>query len=86
MRRHRALYGALWALVTCVLLENVVFLLVVDPHAIAGQRLPFFPERNFAENALMLCCAFFACRDAFRVCRCASTDRPCAAEGDRKSS
>ena len=39
MRRHRALYGALWALVTCVLLENVVFLLVVDPHAIAGQRL-----------------------------------------------
>ena len=52
MRRHRALYGALWALVTCVLLENVVFLLVVDPHAIAGQRLPFFPERNFAENAL----------------------------------
>ena len=67
MRRHRALYGALWALVTCVLLENVVFLLVIDPHAIAGQRLPFFPERNFAENALMLCCAFFACRDAFRV-------------------
>ena len=50
MRRHRALYGALWALVTCVLLENVVFLLVVDPHAIAGQRLPFFPERNFAEH------------------------------------
>ena len=40
MRRHRALYGALWALVTCVLLENVVFLLVIDPHAIAGQRLP----------------------------------------------
>lgn len=36
MRRHRALYGALWALVTCVLLENVVFLLVIDPHAIAG--------------------------------------------------
>lgn len=54
MRRHRALYGALWALVTCVLLENVVFLLVIDPHAIAGQRLPFFPERNFAENALVL--------------------------------
>ena len=29
MRRHRALYGALWALVTCVLLENVVFLLAL---------------------------------------------------------
>jgi len=66
MRRHRALYGALWALVTCVLLENVVFLLVVDPHAIAGQRLPFFPERNFAENALVLCCGFAACTSAWR--------------------
>ena len=66
MRRHRALYGALWALVTCVLLENVVFLLVIDPHAIAGQRLPFFPERNFAENALVLCCGFAACTSAWR--------------------
>ena len=83
MRRHRALYGALWALVTCVLLENVVFLLVIDPHAIAGQRLPFFPERNFAENALMLCCAFFACRDAFRVLSL-RFERPPMHEGGRQ--
>lgn len=66
MRRHRALYGALWALVTCVLLENVVFLLIIEPHMAGGQALPFFPERNFAENALVLCCAFAACTGAWR--------------------
>lgn len=76
MRRHRALYGALWALVTCVLLENVVFLLVVDPHAIAGQRLPFFPERNFAENALVLCCGFAACTSAWRSLSLRRTEPP----------
>lgn len=67
---------ALWALVTCVLLENVVFLLVVDPHAIAGQRLPFFPERNFAENALVLCCGFAACTSAWRSLSLRRTEPP----------
>ena len=66
----------LWALVTCVLLENVVFLLVVDPHAIAGQRLPFFPERNFAENALVLCCGFAACTSAWRSLSLRRTEPP----------
>ena len=73
---RRSLYGALWALVTCVLLENVVFLLVIDPHAIAGQRLPFFPERNFAENALVLCCGFAACTSAWRSLSLRRTEPP----------
>ena len=59
-----------------VLLENVVFLLVVDPHAIAGQRLPFFPERNFAENALVLCCGFAACTSAWRSLSLRRTEPP----------
>ena len=76
MRRHRALYGALWALVTCVLLENVVFLLIIDPHVAGGQALPFFPERNFAENALVLCCAFAACTGAWRNLSLRRTEPP----------
>ena len=76
MRRHRALYGALWALVTSVLLENVVFLLIIDPHVAGGQALPFFPERNFAENALVLCCAFAACTGAWRNLSLRRTEPP----------
>ena len=75
MRRHRALYAALWVLVTCVLLENVVFLLIVDPNA-SGGPLPFFPERNFAENALVLCCAFAACAGAWRNLSLRRTEPP----------
>lgn len=66
MRRHRALYAALWALVTLVLAENVVFLLVADPRLLGSSPLPFFPERNFAENLLVLCCAFAACMSAWK--------------------
>lgn len=75
MRRHRALYAALWVLVTCVLLENVVFLLIVDPSA-SGGPMPFFPERNFAENALVLCCAFAACAGAWRNLSLRRTEPP----------
>ena len=76
MRRHRALYCALWALVTCVLLENIVFLLIIGPHTLAGQTLPFFPERNFAENALVLCCAFAACTNAWKSLSLRRTELP----------
>ena len=46
------------------------------PHAIAGQRLPFFPERNFAENALVLCCGFAACTSAWRSLSLRRTEPP----------
>ncbi|RDB68961.1 helix-turn-helix transcriptional regulator [Eggerthella sinensis] len=66
MRRHRVLYVALWVLVTLVLMENVVLLLVVGPQLAGSSPLPFFPERNFAENLLVLCCAFAACMSAWK--------------------
>lgn len=66
VRRFRRLYALLWALVTLVVVENVVFLLLIDPNIPEGNPLPFFPERNFAENLLALCCAFTACRAAWR--------------------
>ena len=65
LRRHLGLYGALWFLGLSVVVEDALVFLLPDPIFI-GPRA-YAPERNFAENALMLCCAFFACRDAFRV-------------------
>jgi DNA-binding CsgD family transcriptional regulator len=62
LRRHRRLYTMLWLLGLGVLGENVVFLLLIDP-----ETLPFFPERNFMENALMLCCIITAFRDSYQA-------------------
>lgn len=76
MRRHCILYAALWPLVTCVVLENVVFLLIVDPLLAGTSALPFFPERNFAENALMLCCAAVACVGAWKHLSLRRTELP----------
>ena len=86
MRRHRALYGALWALVTCVLLENHgktsfdtqnLFkrnVRLPDP-VLLGPRA-YAPERNFAENALVLCCGFAACTSAWRSLSLRRTEPP----------
>lgn len=76
MKRYRRFYIALWALVTLVLLENVVFLLVVDPQIPSGNPLPFYPERNFAENALVLFCAVVACRSSWRNLNLRRNDPP----------
>ncbi|MEF9925605.1 MAG: helix-turn-helix transcriptional regulator [Raoultibacter sp.] len=65
--RHRRLYMLLWILGSCVFIENVYFLLLFDPALLESGILPFFPERNFAENALAICCVFFACRDSWRT-------------------
>lgn len=64
IRRHRGLYVALWVLGICVVLEDALVFLLPDPILI-GPRA-YAPERNFSENVLMMCCVFFACRDAFR--------------------
>lgn len=76
MRRYGKLYGALWILVTFVLLENVCILLVFGPHVVAAGALPFFPERNFAENLLVLCCAFVACRGSWKSLSLRHVDPP----------
>lgn len=65
LRRHRWLYAALWFLGISIVVEDALVFLLPDPILI-GPRA-YAPERNFAENALMLCCVFFACRDAFRA-------------------
>jgi len=61
MDRHARLYAAMWVLSGLVVAENVAILLVMGPEAARRGPLPFFPERNFAENALVLCCAGAAC-------------------------
>jgi DNA-binding CsgD family transcriptional regulator len=61
LKRHRKFYLILWIFGLGVLMENIVFLLLLEPDA-----LPFFPERNFMENALLLCCMFAAYRDSYR--------------------
>lgn len=76
MKRYRRFYLILWVLVTLVLLENVVFLLVVDPHVPMGSPLPFYPERNFAENALVIFCAMVACRSSWRNLNLRRNDPP----------
>lgn len=81
LRRHRLLYAALWFLGLSVVLEDALVFLLPDPILI-GPRA-YAPERNFAENALMLCCVFFACRDAFRALSL-RFDRPPTGGGGRQ--
>lgn len=64
LRRHRWLYLFLWVLGVCIVLEDALVFLSPEP-ILVGPRA-YAPERNFSENALMLGCAFFACRDAIR--------------------
>lgn len=69
--RHRRLYALIALLGLAALAENVYFQLMFDPTAAVAANagmdvLPFLPERNFAENILVLFLAFFACRDSCR--------------------
>ena len=65
--RHRWLLVIVGLLNTAVLLEDVTFFLVLNEAVIEVGPFVFSSERNYAEEALMMCCAFFACRDACRV-------------------
>jgi DNA-binding CsgD family transcriptional regulator len=81
MWRRRWFYLLIGVLGLCVLFENIWFLLVLEPHELRLGILVFFPERNFAENALFLCCAFFAFRDSFQAL-CLRFESPPAAENE----
>lgn len=81
LRRHRLLYILLWFLGLSIVIEDALVFLLPDP-ILFGPRA-YAPERNFAENALMLCCVFFACRDAFRVLSL-RFDRPPTGGGGRQ--
>lgn len=81
LRRHRWLYVLLWVLGLMVVLEDALVFLLPDP-ILFGPRA-YAPERNFSENILMMACAFFACRDAFRALSL-RFERPPMHEGGRQ--
>lgn len=75
LKRFKRFYVALWFLVLATVAENVVFLLIVNPGTVDAD-LPFFPERNFAENLLALTCAFIAFRNSLKYLSMRHIDPP----------
>lgn len=65
LKRHRFLYVLLWVLGLAMVGEDAYGFFVYDATLDAGM-LSYFAERNYVENVLMLCCMFFAFRDAAR--------------------
>ena len=57
MRSAIPLYFIAWILNTLIVVENVVFMFLVDPELFRDGLMPFLPERNIAENMLMIACA-----------------------------
>ena len=81
LRRHALPYAVMWVLGASIVVEDALVFLLSDP-ILFGLRA-FAPERNISENVLMLCCAFLACRDAFRVLAL-RFERPPMKRGDRQ--
>lgn len=50
-----------------VVVENIVFLVIVDVDALSGTSWWFLPQRNFAENALVMSLAGFSAYSAIRT-------------------
>lgn len=75
LKRFRRFYVVLWLLVFATVAENVVFLLVINP-GVGDGTLPFFPERNFAENALAIACEFVAFRASLKYLSVRHIDPP----------
>lgn len=65
--RYRWFYAGSWVCVMAVIVENAVLMLFVDPQLVSSGLVPFFPERNFAENILMFWCAGFVCIGCWRL-------------------
>ncbi|WP_294440868.1 LuxR family transcriptional regulator [uncultured Slackia sp.] len=57
MRSAIPLFIAVWILTTLIVTENIVFMFLVDPEVFRSGLIPFLPERNIAENMLMIACA-----------------------------
>ncbi len=62
LRRFKIPYIIAWLILAAIVAENAVFILIIDPRLVAAGNVPFFPERNFAENLLMVFGAALACR------------------------
>ncbi len=54
LKRYCIPYVISWVLLAAIVIENAVFILIIDPAMVAAGEVPFFPERNFAENLLMI--------------------------------
>lgn len=65
LRRGFVVYWAAWFFGILVVAENVVFQLIIDPDLVKSGIVPFLPERNFAENLMVMCCAAFTFKYCF---------------------
>ena len=81
MWRHRIGYVGVLVLGAAVLIENVLFLFYIDPALVQSGAVPFFPERNFAENALMLWMAAFIGTSCCKLLSIHFEKPPAEAEG-----
>ncbi len=81
MWRHRVAYIGAWVLCIAIFVENIVILFYVDPVLVQSGAVPFFPERNFAENALMLWMAAFVVRYCWKLLSIHFEKPPAEAEG-----
>ena len=74
--RHRALFLTVAGATGATIIWNIVFILGVDYSDLSPGDLSFLPERNFAENALLLCIAFSVCVSAYRTLRVRYVEPP----------
>lgn len=68
---------AFFGILLCTILlfaENIFFLIIAPPGSGTASLLNFYPERNFAENLLMIAIAFFTLRRAWRILSLFHTD------------
>lgn len=54
LSRYRTQWMVCAALTACIVAENVLFMLVLDPMRVTSDYLWFFAERNISENALFM--------------------------------
>lgn len=65
--KHRRLFAVMVALNTAIVLEDAVLFLMLNETAVTVGPIVFSPERNYAEELLLVFVAFFVGRDAWRV-------------------
>lgn len=75
--RYRFAYVLSWVFGLCVVIEDVVCQLMLDPHLFVSGALWFFPERNFAENGLAIMIAAFCCYSSSRTLMLHFRTPPC---------
>lgn len=67
MRRGIRIYLAAWLLGISVVVEDAFYFLDPNAGGILMELRAVAPERNYSENALMICCMAAACKSAFKA-------------------